>query len=349
VAEKPITNASPQCATTRRVTALGALECVIATGVAWWIVWAYGVYVHLLIAISLAAPFLLRSPKSNAQSAALFQHVGTKLRSQFILWAVATLIASVISGGAIWAASKDWLNANWGPTLLSHPVILGWLFANAGHGACAAVQDDKQWTISGAAIITIACVLLSAIGALLAFHEVDHFTIGGVILGAAPVLFLGSYLLVRNPESEKDSWSKEFAAKEAGLAQFIVFTATSAGFFSGYVIRALLIGIFAILANLRDGIRSFSDNVHDTYLEDNVTTPPRLVSGLPQDHFINAVNLIRAFPLATLWGVGGAIGVCVLYLPWYIFRFVVKSAAWIYLPLLCAISILQATLSASGR
>ena len=38
-------------------------------------------------------------------------------------------------------------------------------------------------------------------------------------MGAAPVLFLGSYLLVRNPESEKYSWPKEFAAKEAGLAQ----------------------------------------------------------------------------------------------------------------------------------
>ena len=81
-------------------------------------------------------------------------------------------------------------------------------------------------------------------------------------------------MLVRNPESEKDPWSKEFAAKEAGFAQFVVFTATSAGFFSGYLIRALLIGMFAILANLRDGIRSFSNNVHDTYLEDNVTTPP---------------------------------------------------------------------------
>ena len=133
-------------------------------------------------------------------------------------------------------------------------------------------------------------------------------------MDAAPVLFLGSYLLVRNPESEKDSWTKEFAAKEDGLVQFVVFTATSVGFFPGYLIRALLIGIFAILANLRNGIRSFSDNVHDTYLEDNVTKPPRLVSGLPQDHFINAINLIRAFPLATPWGVGGAIGVCFLYL-----------------------------------
>ncbi len=65
VAEKPITNASPQCATMRRVTALGVLECVIATGVAWWVVWANGVYVHLLIAVSLAAPLLLRSPNER--------------------------------------------------------------------------------------------------------------------------------------------------------------------------------------------------------------------------------------------------------------------------------------------
>ena len=160
---------------------------------------------------------------------------------------------------------------------------------------------------------------------------------------------LRKLLVGTKPRVRKRFLVQGICGKGGRISAIVVFTATSAGFFSGYVIRALLIGIFAILANLRDGIRSFSDNVHDTYLEDNVTTPPRLVSGLPQDHFINAVNLIRAFPLATLWGVGGAIGVCVLYLPWYIFRFVVKSAAWIYLPLLCAISILQATLSASGR
>ena len=107
------------------------------------------------------------------------------------------------------------------------------------------------------------------------------------------------------------------------------------GIVTGILIRALLIRVCATIAHLPMGIRKFSNNWATLTARTDIKTPPELIPGLPIDHVYRIEKLFKDFSTDDVWNrVFTCFGIPIFFLLSLLYRYSLKSTAWLYLPLI---------------
>ena len=107
------------------------------------------------------------------------------------------------------------------------------------------------------------------------------------------------------------------------------------GIMFGYLLRAMLIRVLATVAHLPKGVKEFPRNWIFLNACSDVKTPPELVPGLPMDSVFRLERLISGFNDRSFDDrIFYSIAIPVFFVPSLLYRYSLKSTAWLYLPII---------------
>jgi hypothetical protein len=111
-----------------------------------------------------------------------------------------------------------------------------------------------------------------------------------------------------------------------------------------------VIRVYATATYLSKGIRSFSKNWLSLTTQVDVFHFPEIIPDLPDSHNLNFNNFISVQKYEGIDGeIFGIIASLIIFLPSLLYRYSLKSSAWLYLPLIYVVSLPATLRNDTGR
>jgi hypothetical protein len=298
-------------------TWLASIETILAIAVYWGIAIYWDTHLHLLVSICVAPLLLLRSPESTEAGARWFyDYLNSRpkispMRDPSRYMAI-VLLAAGISGLATYFLASYLLPGHTGWSLFGWAFLLGALALGITWAivrSTAATMPIIDKMIDNAAI-TIITTLTTTVALGVALVKIDV----GVGYGALAVAGALAAVLTR-------------AIGLLPVAVTLVF---------GLWLRSLGIRIIATLRYLGPGFINLADNWRHSILVIDFVHPPELIPGLDDlTEKLSFFSILKELHSSDVLDrtIDFSV-VSILFLPAILYRWSLKSTAWLYLPLL---------------
>jgi hypothetical protein len=336
-----------------RFSVLAASEVLLAMTIYWTIVIVVENQSYYLVVGLVVAPLLLlRSDASIAQGVKWLERyvdggltdVTDRSMSIFSIRFLLSVALGLIAGGAsAFTLGRLWQpqSVTWG--FVVEVAIMAYVAAQIGVAGPIAFDPRYVGTIGGNWRLLLAAVsggaAAVAIGFIASGADFAYAVIAVVVVGSMGVAALleapstvAFLRATRDGERRIDSIEAVGAGLASAPKSFVVFA--PAVFFGGWV-RTVVIRFAATLLHLRAGILAIPQNWWRALFVIDILYPPELVPGYKRPDFFNLpyfVDRIAHSQRLTEKYVS-ILGLCILYIPAYFYRLVIKSTCWLYMPL----------------
>jgi hypothetical protein len=333
---------------------MACLEVVVTVVVYWIIVVAIQTPSFYFVVGLLAVPFLLlRSDESVALGvrwAERYVDVGiTDISAKPLsVWSPRFLLSvslGLIGGGigAYLIGSLVSVQSD-GMVAAAKIVLTAYLAAQVGAGITIAIEPRYLGTVAGNRLLLVAAIvggaLSIALGATVAGAPLQLASIAIAVVG---ILGLGTFLeapqtveFLRAKRAQAGKLDSLEAVGESFGSAPRTFSSFALAVFAGGWLRTVAIRFAATAMHLRAGFRALPDNWWRTLFVIDIFHPPELVPGYRRPDFFNLPHLVERLRDSQRLSEKyfNVVGALVLYVPAYVYRFVIKSTCWVYMPLI---------------
>jgi hypothetical protein len=309
---------SPDSVKNNEPTWMAIIETVLAIAAYWGIAIYWETHLHLLISICVAPLLLLRSPQSTEAGARWFYDYWTNKteispkKTPLRFWAI-ILLAAGISGLASYFLATYLLPGHEGWSLFGRALLLGILAI-----IIAQATVYKYLIVINRVVNTALSLAVAAVAAIAVAIAIAGMGEGVEVKVWAGVIAICGVVTAA-------------VAQATGIMDFIVIAVTF-----GLWLHSLATRTFATLRYLWPGILNLPDNWRHAILVIDSFYPPELIPGLEKlsDEFSFQSILTSLRSDRVLVRVVGLIFTITLFFPAMLYRWSLKSTAWLYLPLL---------------
>jgi hypothetical protein len=347
-------HSSPDSIAAKDFSVLAAVETVLAVLLYWLIALTSPKYLYYypLTGIIVSPLLLLRSEasvKEGVQRAEAYVDRGLLnisgrplgIWSHHFLFAIgigmaAGAVSAFVIGHILNITSVDWF-------ALLKGVFAAYLAAQLGPAVTIAVEPRYIGTIAGDRRLLVFGVIgggaAIAVGLLTAGADILIGTAAFMTVGALGMLaLLDAPSVVVSLRTERSQFGKldSVRAAQAGLeiAPGAVGTFALSVFLGGWL-RTVTIRFVATILHFWSGLKALPENWWRTLFVVDICQAPELIPGYRRDDFFNLRNFLARFKesnglLEKYWSV---LGFVTLYVPAYVYRIIIKSTFWLYMPL----------------
>ena len=291
-----------------KVSLLAVAETILSVIGLWWLADFFNFYLLLITSIIIGFLVLLRSPSSIEMGQKMFtKYYATPISIQQVI--IMLGLSFTIVGSFSWILATNWLIGHDGLGFFWRVFTIGFLAVNIAAAVAAAVAITNSATAT--VMATGAAILIGAVAVLVSV------ILSGAGAGAVVYVIIGM---------------------TAGAAGSLVTLPASYG--AGIIVRAGFIRFWATLRHFFIGIPRFAKNWSHLALETDFFSPPELIPGLSVNHSLNFKNLVKTTPTETSYDTIQTVLLgFIIYTPSLIYRYYIKSTAWLYLPLVWLVHI----------